>query len=269
VRPEAVSDVTGAPVVIVTRPRSRAAAMMRALAEGGAEPLLLPAIEIRPPEDPSELRRAARALESFDWVVFTSLNAVRAVAEARSSDVREVTGGSAPPVRGPRIAAVGPATAKAISRRLGRAPDLLPVDHSAAGLLDALRSHDEALSTRSILLPLGDLARDTLGRGLRDAGARVERVTAYRTTPPERMEVERVRAAIRENRARLVTFTSPSTAENFLEAVGEEARAVPAAVIGPVTAEAARNCGFRVEAVAKPSSIEALVEAALGRILEP
>lgn len=260
---------------------------MRALAEGGAEPLLLPTIEIRPPEDRAALRRAARALQDFDWVVFTSVNAVRAVGdvrrgegadarrrakegEARESDERVGSSPGIPfPPAGPRLAAVGPSTAEALTRLSGRPPELVPTEHSAAGLLDALRAYDEALSRRSILLPVGNLARDTLPRALREEGARVERVTAYRTTPPDRIDVERVRAAIREGRVALVTFTSPSTVENFFEAVGEEALSVPAAVIGPVTARSAREHGFRVEAVAQPSSIETLVAAALGRILQP
>lgn len=251
--------------VVVTRPRSRAAPMMRALAEGGVEPILVAAIEIRPPDDVAALARAARRLEEADWVVFTSANGVRAVGDARS----ENRGGSddlAPPPDGPRIAAVGPATARAVARRFGRPPDLVPAEHSAAGLLVEVRAHDPALATRSIVLPLGDLAGDTLPRGLRETGARVERVTAYRTTPPDRVEVERARAAIRAGRVGLVTFTSPSTVRNFLDAVGEEALSVPAAVIGPVTADAAKEAGFRVEAVAEPHTVEALVEATLGRM---
>ena len=252
----------GAPRVVVTRPRHRADERMASLRARGVEPLLRPAIEITPPADPGPLHRAAEACASWAWVAFTSTAGVRAFAGALDE-----VGADLPPGPPPALAAVGPSTAAAVAERFGRSAVLVPdATYSAAGLLDAFLRRGGALEGRPVLLPLAEAASDELATGLREAGARVERVTAYRTVPPDPAEVESVRGALAGGDVRLLTFTSPSTAENFLELVGETALATPAAAIGPVTAEAARELGYRVVAVPERHTVEGLVAAVVAHL---
>ena len=114
-----------------------------------------------------------------------------------------------------------------------------------------------------MLLPVADRASDVIPAALRARGAEVEVVTAYRTVKRTGAELERVRSLIEQDALDLATFTSPSAVEGLLEGVGREALTLPAAVIGPVTAEAAGRLGFRVVAVARPHTTPALARAVL------
>lgn len=244
------------PRVVVTRPRARASAMVDSLRSRGVDALLLPSIEIVDPEDPEPLEAAARELESYDVVAFTSSAGVRALAAAIDR-VGVVIGEP-----GPRLAAVGPSTARTVREALLRPVDLVPdTDFSGEGLLAAFRDGGLPVAGRTILLPVAEGAADLLPDGLRELGARVRRVTAYRTVPPEAEEVEAVRRAIRRGTVDVLTFTSPSTASNFADMVGPSAFDVPVAAIGSVTAEAARELGFTVPVVAEEQTVSGLVEA--------
>lgn len=258
----------GRPLVVVTRPRARAQGMIDALGRRGIDSIHLPTIEVVEPEDPGPLEAAAAAAATWDWIVFTSTAGVRAF--ARAGPVLPLPGG--PGIDGPRLAAVGPATSAAVHDALGREVDLLPAgDYSAEGLLRAFRSAGDVRGRR-VLLPVAEAAADTLPVGLRELGARVERVVAYRTVPPERGSVETLRRALSDGEVDLLTFTSPSTAENFLAAVGEMALRIPAAVIGTVTASAAEELGYSVVVVAREQTVDGLVRAVarhLGRAEPP
>ncbi|MGD2068380.1 MAG: uroporphyrinogen-III synthase [Gemmatimonadota bacterium] len=255
-RPEGEgAPASGRPLVVVTRPRDRAPGMIAALRERGIDSIHLPTLEVVGPEDPEPLERAAAAAATWDWIVFTSTAGVRAFTRAGPI----LPAGDRPGEDGPRVAAVGPATAAAVVDLLGREVDLAPgEEYSAEGLLRAFRSSADVRGRR-ILLPLAEAAADTLPVGLEGLGARVERVVAYRTVPPEPEPVEALRRALSGGRIDLLTFTSPSTAENFLAAVGEEALRVPAAVIGTVTAAAAEGLGYTVAAVAREQTVDGLV----------
>ena len=259
------SAAPGAPLagrtVLVTRPVGKVEALARPLEARGATVVSLPALEIVPPGDPGPLRRAAARVEAYDWVTVTSPRGVRALREAL-----EAAGAASQPRR---VAAVGSATAAACREAGWGEPDLVPARYDAEGLLEAFDAGGVPLRGARVLLPLAEKARDTLPRGLAERGAEVERVVAYRSVFPEDVAVEPVRRRLEEGRVHLLTFTSPSTAENVLEAVGEAARAVPAAVIGPVTAAAARELGYRVAAVADPHTVDGLVEAVVAALTSP
>jgi len=233
--------------VVVTRAREQAAEAVALLQEMGAEVVELPMVEFAAPADGgAALRGAAQRLAAFDWVVFTSANAVeRVFAEVR--DARAFGGAN--------VAAVGAKTAEALARH-GVVADLVPERYVAEGLLDAFPDGPGA-----VLLPRAEVARDVLPDGLRAKGWRVDVVDAYRTVParPSAQELERAGGAD------AVMFTSSSTVTHFV-ALAERVPPV-VACIGPVTARAAEAAGLHVDVVAEESTVGALV-AALARRLE-
>lgn len=246
------------PLVVITRPRAKAGPMQVALEARGFRTLLAPTIRLVPPDDPAPLRAALADLSRWDWITFTSAAAVQAVE-------REVEAG----MPWPKVAVVGPATRRAVEEWLGQAAALMPpTRYTAEGLLERFRETQAAVAGSRVLLPLAELGGDVLPEGLRALGAReVRRVTAYRTVAPEPDAVARTRVALGDATRRgervLLTFTSPSTAENLLELMGPAVLAVPAAAIGPVTADAARELGYAVVAEADPHTVDGLVEAAV------
>jgi uroporphyrinogen III methyltransferase/synthase len=239
---------------LVTRRGGQAGGLTALLRQAGAEVIEAPAIAIAPPEDEAPLRAALDRLAEFDWVAFTSANAVRAAAEAAPAGARW-----------PRLAAVGPATTRAIEEVLRRPVDLVPdAGFQADGLARALAGRD--IAGKRVLLPVSDRARDTLETALREARASVERVVAYRTVVPDGAH-EALRAAL-DRGLDLVLLASPSAVETVVSALGGRARGLAAGVIGPVTRDAALAAGLDVRVVAEPSTSEGLV-AALGRALGP
>jgi uroporphyrinogen-III synthase len=238
--------------VLVTRRPEQAGSLSAGLRTLGAEVIEVATVAIAPPVDVTPLDDALRRLKDYDWLVFTSANAVSATA-ARMSALANV------PTTVPRIASVGSATSDAIARQWpGTRVALEPAsDFRAEGLLAAFRALGESPALRC-LLPLADRARDTLRSGLRDLGYRVDDVTAYRTvTPPDlRIVLEKALGT-----AELGVFASPSAVEGFVNALGERSRQLPVVVIGPTTEQAARVAGLEVRAVATPATVPGLIEA--------
>ena len=221
--------------IAVTRPAPDGASLAGRLAALGAVPLITPAIEVVP-GDPALLDAALTRMRRFDWIVFTSRHAVEAVTRRGH------------PLEGPRIAAVGPATAEALADH-GIAVTLVPPDHSAAGLLAALGN----VAGLRVLFPASAIAHRTLPDGLRARGAHVLEVVAYDTRSTGV-------AYDALSGADAVTFTSPSTVRGLLGSnrVPPSAKVV---CIGPGTAEAARDAGLTVASVAVSHSEDGLVEA--------
>ncbi len=251
--------------VIVTRPRTQAAKMTARLEELGAETIAVPTIAIAPPDDPGPLDAACDRIGTFDWVVFTSVNAVARVAERLAA-----AGGGMRGLEGPRLCAVGATTAEALAGR-GLRVDLVPDAYRAEGVLRALRGQGDLTGVR-VLLPRGDLARDLLPAELGRAGAEVTAVTAYRTVPAELdREGPDVRGMLRGHRVDVVTFTSGSSVRNFARALGgrqaaELLRHVEVACIGPVTAEAAAKLDIATTIMPAESTAPALIEAIVERL---
>lgn len=239
--------------ILVTRRSEQSGPLVDALAALGATVVEVPLIAQEPPADGGPLDRALGRLASYEWLAFTSANAVDAVAE------RLARLGATVPAR-LRLAAVGPTTAHAIGERLhGRRVDLQPASHyRAEGLVEAFRALD--LAGKHVLLPVSDRARDTLAAGLRAQGAHVDAVAAYRTVTPgdARHRLERSLAEGID----LVLLASPSAVEGLLQALGDRARGLAVAVIGPVTEQAARQGGLDVRIVASPATAQGLASAA-------
>lgn len=237
--------------IVVTRDRSQAADLAEPLEELGAEALLLPVIEIREPSDYGPLDAAIARLGSYDWLIFTSANGVRhfvARLDKSSQDLRALKA---------RICAIGPATRTAVEA-LHLKVDLMPKEYVAESLVEAFAS--ESLQGRKILLPRAAVARDLVPRELAGRGATVDVVEAYRTIAPEGL-AERVRAIL-ERKPHWITFTSSSTATNFIAVAGREAlRAVKVASIGPVTSQTLREHGVEPDAEARPHTIGGLIDA--------
>ena len=262
---EAIGDRARLPLagvrVVVTRARAQAAEMAARLEGLGAEAVEVPTIAIAPPEDPGPFDAACDRIGTFDWVVFTSVNAVARVAARLAADPGDIRGPA-----GPRLCAVGAATAEALAGR-GLRVDLVPDEYRAEGVIRALRERGDMTGVR-VLLPRGDLARDLLPVELRRAGAEVTAVTAYRTVPADLGgEGPDIREMLRGRRVDVVTFTSGSSVRNFARAIGgrqaaaDLLRRVDVACIGPVTAEAASRLDIATTIMPAESTVPALLEA--------
>jgi uroporphyrinogen III methyltransferase/synthase len=287
--------------VLITRTRRQASVLARLLAEEGAIPIELPAIEIEPAAAAEAMGAAIDELKSgrYAWAAFTSANAVDLWFEhlrERGLDARAFTG--------TKVAAIGPATAEALRER-GIVSDLVPDEYVAEAVVEALLprlaktplpARPEALegssgaTTSRILVPRAEGARPELVDGLRAAGAEVDEVTLYRAAVPERAPSEAL-SMLRDGAIDIVTFTSSSTIRNLAamlngalpvilsddhartrnsaisqrnpggEAASARARRPLVACIGPITAKTAEELGLRVDVVATEYTVEGLVRA--------
>lgn len=243
--------------VLVTRTRQQASTLAEALSAEGAQPVLLPAIEIAHRADPDAVSAAIEALRARDyqWIAFTSANAV----EAWFDLVREA-GQDARLFAGARIAAVGDATSRALEAR-GLSADLVPSRSSGEGVTEALLEH--GVGGARILVPRAEGADPALVERLRAAGAAVDEVTLYLAAPPAAPPPE-VLAAVRAGEIDAVTFTSSSTVRNLAALLDGDLHGLRGAVvacIGPQTAAAALEAGLPPHVVSGEPSVDALVGA--------
>lgn len=239
--------------IVVTRALDQAGEIIRTLEHMGAEIIALPSVAFESPEDSQPLDRALARLGSFDWVLFTSQNAIRFVS------LRLEQAGILPIVR--QVAVVGAATEEA-AKLQGFHVNYVASNHTAHALAKELR---DSLAGCKVLLPQSDRAGDHLAIALREGGAQVTDVIAYRTVAPETPDqviLDRIRAAEMD----VTIFASPSAFHNldgFLGA-GELARLaehVQFAAIGPTTAKAMREAGVRVHIEAEEASAVGLADA--------
>ncbi len=243
--------------VVVTRARAQAGELSRELEALGAGVFEFPTIEIKPPEDFGPLDEAIQDLDSFDWLVFTSVNGVEAFVERlrrHGLDLRAVP-------RRTKVAAIGPATAKKVEV-VGLRVDVTPEEYKAEALIGALMG--DSLKGKKVLIPRAKVAREILPEKLREAGAEVVVPPAYESVPSSE-GTERVKELLESGDIDCVTFTASSTVENFVRAFGEEAARLLSetriACIGPITAGTARDHGLRVDAEADEYTIPGLIEA--------
>lgn len=228
--------------VVVTRARAQASSLASRLEELGARVFEVPAIAIEEPGDGGAgLDAAAKRIGDYDWVAFTSANAVDALM-SRIADARMLAG--------VKVAAVGGATAEALARYRIVA-DLVPPHHDAGSLADLWPA-----GSGQVLFPRASAGRDVLAEGLRAGGWRVDVVEAYRTSHPQPAGLERDQL----HQADAICFSSSSTVSGYLKRFGQSA--VPRCVvcIGPVTAETARSAGLQVTAVARSASVSSMVD---------
>ena len=244
--------------VLVPRTKEQAAEVSQRLREFGAVPEEVPTIAVEPPRTPQQMERAVKGLVTgrYQWVAFTSVNAVRAVRERF-----EEYGLDARAFAGVKVAAVGEQTSQALLD-FGIRPDLVPEqDQSAEGLAAVWPPYDDVLDPiNRVLLPRADIATETLLARLIDLGWEAEDVTAYRTVraaPPPAP----VREAIKGGGFDAVLFTSSSTVRNLVGIAGKPHAVTVIGVIGPQTAKTAAEFGLRVDVTAPKPSMTALVDA--------
>jgi uroporphyrinogen III methyltransferase/synthase len=253
--------------VLVTRAREQAAELSDQLAAFGAEPVEAPMIRILPPDDSTPLLRAAAQLDVFDWIVFTSANAVDSLMKA----VIE-TGGDVRSLKGPQLCAIGSATAEQLAK-YGIKVDLIPPEFRADAVVRALETRGPLDAVR-VLLPRADIGREVIAEQLRDAGSLVTDVVAYRTVLDDGNadggpDIYRM---LLDGEIQIVTFTSASAVRNFTKVLGAEQAAdllkkTIVAAIGPVTAEAAGRLGIEVTVQPTSYTVPALVEAIVAHVV--
>lgn len=244
--------------VLVPRTKEQAASLSMRLRSFGSEPEEVPTISVEPPRNPQQMDKAVRGLVEgrYEWIAFTSVNAVRAVREKF-----EEYGLDARAFSGLKIAAVGEKTAASLLD-WGLRADLVPSgEQSARGLLEDWPPFDELLDPiNRVFLPRADIATENLVAGLVDLGWEVDDVTAYRTVraaPPPAP----TREAIKSGKFDAVVFTSSSTVRNLVGIAGKPHSSTIIAVIGPATAKTAEEHGLRVDVMAPNPSVEELAEA--------
>jgi uroporphyrinogen III methyltransferase/synthase len=255
--------------VVVTRARAQASGLAATLRALGAEVVELPAIRIEPRIETDEVRAAVRRIDEYDLVCLTSPNGVRllfdalasgsgqAAGESHASDVEATRRHDARALAGATVAAIGPGTARALAEH-GIVADVVPERFVAEGLIEALDDLD--LDGGRVLVARAAEARDVLPDALRERGAEVDVVALYETVR-EQPAAEDVEAALS---ADYVTFTSSSTVTNLVAALGDHFPSAARVVsIGPVTSEAARAAGLRVDVEAERHDIDGLLAALL------
>jgi uroporphyrinogen III methyltransferase/synthase len=241
--------------LIVTRAKAQAGDFAVKLAALGAAVIELPVIELAPLEDYSVLDGAIARLETYDWVVFTSTNAVDyfvARLRACGRDLRAIRG---------RICAIGPATREALEE-LKLVVDLVPEEHIAEGAVTAFRAID--MKGARVLMPRAAEAREVIPKALAEMGAQVDIADTYRNVIPVDAGKRIAEYLGKRQRADWITFTSGSTVKNWVALAGVESLdGVRVASIGPATSEVARRLGVTVDAEADPHTTDGLISALL------
>jgi uroporphyrinogen III methyltransferase/synthase len=245
------------PTIVITRAAHQAGEMKAQLEAAGFHTLLYPAIAIQPPADARALDAALRNARDYDWLILTSANAVEAVALRL-----QALGLPSDALHGPAIAAVGPATARAVRERLGLQVAVVPPKAVGESLLAAL----PIAAGQRALLPRAAQARDVLPDGLRARGVDIRVVDAYETVLGH--GGDDLPAALATGQVDAITFTSPSTVRNTLRRLQIEAglsadalAGVLIACIGPVTADAAKTAGLSVAVMPETYTVPGLVAA--------
>jgi uroporphyrinogen III methyltransferase/synthase len=248
--------------VLVTKSREQAGELVERLEDLGAEAIEAPIVRIASPADFRPLDEACAQAGGYDWIVFTSANGAESFLRrllAGPGDIRSL--------HGPRLCAVGSATAERLAR-WGLKVDLKPAEFRAEAIRDALRARSPLEKTR-VLIPRADIAHDVLAEELRKAGAEVTEVIAYRTVQEPVLRDQRGRDIYRlllDHEIDVVLFSSASMVQNFADLMGEDQAAdllgpTVVACIGPVTAAAAEALHITPAVVAKEYTISGLVEA--------
>jgi uroporphyrinogen III methyltransferase/synthase len=238
--------------VLITRPRAQSESFGEALQSAGFEPIYFPVIEIHPVEDHAALDVAIKNIHKYDWVVFTSVNAVD-VGARLVLVLAQIQGR-------PKVAAIGPKTADAL-RRHNLEPDFIPDEYVAESILPGLGD----LRGKWVLLPRPEVARKALPEAIVKAGGVAHEIIIYKTLPTQ-PNAEGI-AALKSG-VDVVTLTSPSTVQNFC-AIARQNNLDPLrlpnnplfACIGPITEQAAREEGITYFVTAKEYTTEGLIEA--------
>jgi uroporphyrinogen-III synthase len=250
--------------ILITRAPHQASALAEGLRARGFDPILIPTIELAPPTSFCALDAALACLFDFHWLLFTSANAVEAFTQHLGSVYLPTQ---------LKIAAIGPATARAVEDLLKTKPDLIPEKAVAESLAEALLPHarqPDGSPTR-FLLARAEAARDTLPESLTAAGAEVTIAPVYRTVIPAR-SIDEVKAlfSVPETYPDAITFTSSSTVTNLLALLASAGLVLPPGIlrisIGPITSQTLHEAGLPPHAEAEAATIASLVEAVAANI---
>jgi uroporphyrinogen-III synthase len=242
--------------IVITRAAAQSEALAVQLSAHGAIPSLLPLVAFAEPEDFAPLDKAIRQVEHFDWVIFTSGQAVRAVVgRSKQLDAALERRGSKL-----QIATVGPASAEAV-RQAGLPVEYVSNIHNGVALTQEL---GERLHGRTVLLPRSDRANPDLPAALKAHGALLTEVVAYRTLQPsdvDKLNLGRISAG----EADAILFFSPSAVQHYAElASGEQLRKLHDRVViiavGPVTASALREAGVERMVVAADTTVASVIQ---------
>ena len=248
--------------ILITRASDQSELLVRELEARGARAVLYPMVAFHPPDDFVPLDNALRALRTFDWLLLTSANAVRALIERSKSLGRDVLSSFG----AIRIAAVGPVTAEA-ARRAGLSVSHVAAKHQGVALAEEFAAE---LARKRILLPRSNLASSELPDALRRLGAQVTEVIAYRTFAGE-PEGEG-QSQFLSSHFEAILFFSPSAVRNFLNwdegkggqvlrSISDLSHRIAVVAIGPVTASALRDAGLRNIVQASDPTVPAVIEA--------
>ncbi|HPQ43069.1 MAG TPA: uroporphyrinogen-III C-methyltransferase [Syntrophales bacterium] len=241
--------------IVITRPEEQAEEFATLLQNEGARVVSFPTIRIVPPEDYDDLDRAIDSIDTYQWIVFTSANGVWYFFDRFRKlrhDIRDL--------KGIKICTIGPATRDRVEEYHIRV-DLVPEEYVSHAVVEAFRGMDIA-GTR-VLLPRAEIAGSIIPDGLKDLGAQVDVVTAYRTVSSG-VDGNYLKGLMDSGKIDVITFTSPSTVTNFRDIMQDETiipNHIKIACIGPVTEDACRRAGLGVDIVQGPYSIPGLVDA--------
>lgn len=243
--------------IVVTRARAQAGILAQRIAELGAEVIECPTIEIQPPGNFLAFDRAVTRIDAYDWLIFTSVNSVGPFL-SRLNHV----GNSVADLARLKIAAIGSETAKRLEA-VGISVTVVPERYQAEGILESLNA-DEMRGKR-VLIPRAAKARDVLPGTLRQWGAHVDVVEAYRTVAPA-LDMSGIKKRLQLGEVDIVTFASSSTVSNFVQLfAGADLTSIvgnaAVACIGPITAKTVEELGGKVAITAREFTIEGLVKA--------
>jgi len=232
--------------IVITRARKQAETLARTIEELGGEVTEFPTIEICPPESFAEFDAAVDKLETYDWVIFTSVNSIESFLNRL-----KVKGKTVAALSARKVGAIGVETAKQLERERIH-PCLVPERYQAEGILAALSP--EEIHGKRVLIPRAAEAREILPATLRKWGALVDVIVAYRTELPC-VDIRPLAALLTERKIDVITFTSSSTVRNFVRLfggrkLGEIASGSTVACIGPITAATIEELGGRADIVA-------------------
>ncbi|MHB9093911.1 MAG: uroporphyrinogen-III C-methyltransferase [Eubacteriales bacterium] len=250
--------------ILITRSRSQASVLAEKVENLGGEPFEFPTIEITDPEDFGPLDKAIASIDSYDWLVLTSVNGVQSFMNRMRhlrTDIRRLST--------TKIVAIGPQT-RAEIEKYGIFCEFVPEEFVAEAIIEMFKGED--IKGKRILLPRADIARKVLPETLGSMGANVSEVTAYSTVMGAGSSEELIRL-LQDNKIHVLTFTSSSTVKNFVKKIGPDnvsrlLKGVVVASIGPITSASARELGLVVDVEAAEYTIDGLVQAILSYFKE-
>jgi uroporphyrinogen III methyltransferase / synthase len=244
--------------ILVTRARSQAFELSQLLLAYGGEPVECPTIEFVPPANWEDADQALRNLDTYQWLILTSVNGVQHFMRRLWHHARDARS-----LHGIRICCIGPRTAEELEK-FGVKADVVPSQFQAEGILDVMKA--AGVAGQRVLIARAAQAREILPEELRRLGAEVQVVPVYQTVVPQ-AAVKAIADRLRSQEIEVITFASSSTVRNFVELFGgiEELKKnlqhTIVGCIGPITAQTARELGLQVDVVAGQNTIPALVEA--------